>query len=54
MCHAAGVQIIYVCITYWMMGFERNAAKFFWYGLWVLLTLLYYSFYGAQPPSLLL
>ena len=42
-----------MCITYWMMGFERSAGKFFWYALWVLLTLLYYSFYGAQPLSLL-
>ncbi|EIE26053.1 ATP-binding cassette transporter [Coccomyxa subellipsoidea C-169] len=38
--------VIWSLITYFMMGFELQAGKFFWYLLFTLLTMLYYTFYG--------
>jgi len=44
--------LIYVPLTYFIIGFEYSAAKFFWYFLFVFVTLLYYTFYGLMAVVL--
>ncbi|KAK9830255.1 hypothetical protein WJX72_010612 [[Myrmecia] bisecta] len=43
--------IVYTAITYFMIHFEYNAAKFFWYLFFVFLTLLYYTLYGIAAVA---
>ncbi|KAL2243421.1 pleiotropic drug resistance protein 1 [Sesamum indicum] len=42
---------VYGSIVYVMMGFERTAAKFFWYIYFMYLTLSYFTFYGMMTVS---
>ncbi|KAL3144459.1 hypothetical protein ABBQ32_004202 [Trebouxia sp. C0010 RCD-2024] len=50
--------VLYVCVLYFMAGFDRTAAKFFWFLLFMLLTLLYFTYYGvacvAITPNLMM
>ncbi|KAK9856814.1 hypothetical protein WJX84_004570 [Apatococcus fuscideae] len=39
--------ILYVCIVYFMAGFKKDVEAFFWFLLFMLLTLLYFTFYGS-------
>lgn len=41
-------SVVYGAIVYSMIGFEWNAAKFFWYLYFMFTTLLYYTFYGMM------
>ncbi|KAL3140482.1 hypothetical protein ABBQ38_004739 [Trebouxia sp. C0009 RCD-2024] len=47
---------IYCSIVYWMCWFQRDAGKFFWFVLFNLLTLIYFTFFGmlcvALTPTL--
>ncbi|KAL3134216.1 hypothetical protein ABBQ38_006651 [Trebouxia sp. C0009 RCD-2024] len=47
---------IYCAIVYWMCWFQRDAGKFFWFMLFNLLTLTYFTFFGmlcvALAPTL--
>ncbi|DBB05992.1 hypothetical protein WJX82_004698 [Trebouxia sp. C0006] len=49
--------VLYVCVLYFMAGFDRTAAKFFWFLLFMFLTLLYFTYYGvacvAITPNLM-
>ncbi|BDA51445.1 ABC transporter G family member 36 [Coccomyxa sp. Obi] len=38
--------------TYFMVYFEMNAGKFFWYVLFIFLTLAFFTFYGMMTVSL--
>ncbi|KAL0319191.1 UNVERIFIED_CONTAM: Pleiotropic drug resistance protein 1 [Sesamum angustifolium] len=42
---------VYGSIVYVMIGFERTAAKFFWYIFIMYLTLSYFTFYGMMTVS---
>ncbi|KAL0342055.1 UNVERIFIED_CONTAM: Pleiotropic drug resistance protein 1 [Sesamum calycinum] len=42
---------VYGSIVYLMIGFERTAAKFFWYIFIMYLTLSYFTFYGMMTVS---
>ncbi|KAL0415301.1 UNVERIFIED_CONTAM: Pleiotropic drug resistance protein 1 [Sesamum latifolium] len=42
---------VYGSIVYVMIGFERTAAKFFWYIFFMYLTLSYFTFYGMMTVS---
>lgn len=44
--------ILYCVITYATIGFEWTAKKFFWYTLFMLLTLLYFTYYGMMAISI--
>lgn len=44
--------IIYSLITYAMIGFEWTAPKFFWYFVFMLLTLFYFTCYGLMSISI--
>lgn len=50
--------VLYVCVLYFMAGFDRTAAKFFWFLLFMFLTLLYFTYYGvacvAITPNLMM
>ncbi|KAL4318499.1 hypothetical protein GQ457_18G004060 [Hibiscus cannabinus] len=43
--------LIYGVIVYAMIGFERTAAKFFWYLFFMYFTLLYFTFYGMMAVA---
>lgn len=38
--------LLYGTITYMLVHFELNAAKFWWYILFTFLTLLFFTYYG--------
>ncbi|KAK9916362.1 hypothetical protein WJX75_001804 [Coccomyxa subellipsoidea] len=40
--------LLFSCISYFMLGFDHTAAKFFWYVLIVFLTLNLMTFYGVM------
>ncbi|XP_041002182.1 pleiotropic drug resistance protein 1-like [Juglans microcarpa x Juglans regia] len=44
--------VVYGVIVYACMGFERSAAKFFWYLFFMYFTLLYCTFYGMMLVGL--
>ncbi|CAI0544493.1 unnamed protein product, partial [Linum tenue] len=44
--------ILYSCITYYMINFERSAGKFFLYALFMFLTFTYFTFYGMITVGL--
>ncbi|KAL0029477.1 hypothetical protein WJX77_010449 [Trebouxia sp. C0004] len=48
---------VYTCIVYFMAGFAKDAGKFFWFLLFMVETLLYFTYYGvvcvAITPNLL-
>ncbi|KAK9826285.1 hypothetical protein WJX74_005739 [Apatococcus lobatus] len=44
--------VLYVCIVYFMCGFALNAGKFFWFLLYLLLTLCIFTFYGVMAVFL--
>lgn len=39
---------LYSVVTYFMIQFEFTAAKFFWYLLFVFLTLSFFTFFGLM------
>ncbi|BDA40539.1 Pleiotropic drug resistance protein 1 [Coccomyxa sp. Obi] len=41
-------SLIFSCISYFMLGFDHTAAKFFWYVLVIFLTLNLMTFYGVM------
>ena len=43
--------VVYGVIVYAMIGFEWNAAKFFWFLFFMFTTLLYYTFYGMMTVA---
>ncbi|XP_044480567.1 pleiotropic drug resistance protein 1-like isoform X2 [Mangifera indica] len=43
---------VYGVIVYAMIGFEWNAAKFFWYLFFMYFTLLYFTFYGMMAVAM--
>lgn len=45
--------ILYGTITYWMIQFEFHAGKFFWYLLFMCLTLVFFAFFGMMMTSLM-
>ncbi|KAK9829075.1 hypothetical protein WJX72_003763 [[Myrmecia] bisecta] len=49
--------VLYVCVVYFMCGFQVAAGPFFWFMLIMLLTLVYFTFYGviavAITPNLM-
>lgn len=44
--------VIYGCIVYFMMGFERTTAKFFWFIYFTFFTLLYFTYYGMMVVAI--
>ncbi|EIE18194.1 putative pleiotropic drug resistance protein 3 [Coccomyxa subellipsoidea C-169] len=44
--------VLYSCITYFMIYFEINAAKFFWYLFFTFLTLSFFTYYGMMAVSI--
>ncbi|GAB2293593.1 transcription factor [Dionaea muscipula] len=44
-------SIVYGIIVYAMIGFEWNAAKFFWYQFFMFFTLLYFTYYGMMTVA---
>ncbi len=39
--------------AYWMLGFENDVGKFFWFLFFMFLTLNVMAFYGVlQPPAM--
>ncbi|CAI9106961.1 OLC1v1006213C1 [Oldenlandia corymbosa var. corymbosa] len=44
--------VIYGVITYFMIGFERTAAKFFLYLVFMFLTFMYFTYYGMMAVGL--
>ncbi|KAK9806328.1 hypothetical protein WJX72_010375 [[Myrmecia] bisecta] len=44
--------VIYACITYFTIYYEISTAKFGWYFLMMLLTMLYYTYYGMMFVNL--
>ncbi|EIE18006.1 putative pleiotropic drug resistance protein 3 [Coccomyxa subellipsoidea C-169] len=45
-------SILFSVTTYFMVYFEINAGKFFWYVLFIFLTLAFFTFYGMMTVSL--
>eukprot|EP00891_Asterochloris_glomerata_P009650 jgi/Astpho2/9650/Aster-03918 len=45
-------SILYTCVVYFMCGFLTNAAKFFWFLLFMVLTLCYFTFYGIMAVAI--
>ncbi|KAJ7962916.1 Pleiotropic drug resistance ABC transporter [Quillaja saponaria] len=43
--------VVYGIIVYAMIGFEWNAAKFFWYLFFMYFTLLYFTLYGMMTVA---
>ncbi|XP_044485865.1 pleiotropic drug resistance protein 1-like [Mangifera indica] len=43
---------VYGVIVYAMIGFEWNAAKFFWYLFFMYFSLLYFTFYGMMAVAM--
>jgi hypothetical protein len=43
---------IYAVITFFMIGFQITAAKFFWYWLIMFLTLVLFTCYGEREPPM--
>ncbi|KAK9861402.1 hypothetical protein WJX84_004842, partial [Apatococcus fuscideae] len=41
-------SVIYVCIVYWCIWWAIDAGKFFYFLLFLFLTLLYFAFYGIM------
>ncbi|EFN53196.1 hypothetical protein CHLNCDRAFT_36538 [Chlorella variabilis] len=48
--------VLYSCVLYWLVGFQAEAGKFFWFLLILFLTLLVWTFFGIHnvqiTPSL--
>ncbi|CAN1252472.1 ABC transporter G family member 31, partial [Linum perenne] len=44
--------MLYSCITYFMINFERSAGKFLLYALFMFLTFTYFTFYGMLTVGL--
>ncbi|CAN1121694.1 ABC transporter G family member 40 [Linum perenne] len=44
--------LVYGVITYAMIGFEWDAAKFLWYIFFMYFTLLYFTFYGMMAVAI--
>eukprot|EP00884_Botryococcus_braunii_P023385 jgi/Botrbrau1/9730/Bobra.0388s0022.1 len=44
--------ILFCCVSYFMIGFETSAAKFFWYFLTIFITLNLMTFYGVAAVYL--
>lgn len=44
--------VIYGVITYFMIQFEFVADKFFWYFLFVFLSLVFFAFFGLMTTSI--
>lgn len=44
--------LLYGTITYMLIGFELTAAKFWWYILFTLLTLLFFTYYGMMSVAI--
>ncbi|KAK9902782.1 hypothetical protein WJX75_005811 [Coccomyxa subellipsoidea] len=45
-------SFLFSVTTYFMVYFEINAGKFFWYVLFIFLTLAFFTFYGMMTVSL--
>ncbi|KAL0035494.1 hypothetical protein WJX77_008879 [Trebouxia sp. C0004] len=43
---------VYTCIIYWCCGFEADAGKFFWFLLFLFLTLDYFTHVGIMSANL--
>jgi energy-coupling factor transporter ATP-binding protein EcfA2 len=43
---------LYSIVTYFLIGFDYNAAKFFWYFLFTVLTLLFFTYYGMMSVAI--
>jgi ABC-type multidrug transport system permease subunit len=41
-------SLLYGTVTYFLVHFEINAVKFWWYILFTFLTLLFFTYYGEQ------
>ena len=44
--------VAYSLVTYFMIGFEMNASKFFWYFLFLFLNLTCFTYFGIMSINL--
>lgn len=45
-------SLLYGAITYMLIGFEMTATKYWWYILFTLLTLLFFTYYGMMSVAI--
>jgi ABC-type multidrug transport system permease subunit len=44
--------VLYTCVVYFCCGFQKDAGKFFWFILFNLLALIYWTFYGIAAVAI--